>query len=226
MKKLLALAICLGTFLTLPAFVVAAFPDRNIVLVVPFSPGGGFDSISRAIARSMKKYTPKGVDVIVKNVIGAGGLNGTVFLYRSKPNGYMIGHLYSGQLPTQMFRGGKSVGYDMQKFTWLAQVGRDPSRRSVRMIEEALLFEIRDVLDADGATATGEIDHLDLSFIPSLVPSLAMVKGSVSGRGQMTGSLHDPQFAAHVEFHETSFQVKGIYQTFLLTRKLTELTKT
>jgi len=132
MKKLMVLAVCLCTFLTLPAFVIAAFPDRNITLVVPFSPGGGFDSISRAIARSMKKYTPKGVDVIVKNVIGAGGLNGTVFLYRSKPNGYMIGHLYSGQLPTQMFRGAKSVGYDMQKFTWLAQVGRDPYGLIVR----------------------------------------------------------------------------------------------
>lgn len=104
----------------------AEFPDRNINLIVPFSPGGGYDSIARAIARSMKKYIPKGVNVIVKNVTGAGGLRAQVFVYRAKPDGYTIAHMQSsGMLGWEMLSE-KPVGYETRKYTWLARVGADP----------------------------------------------------------------------------------------------------
>ena len=58
------------------------FPSKDINLVVTYSPGGGFDSIARAIARSMTKEMPKGLNVIVKNITGAAGVRGTTSLYR------------------------------------------------------------------------------------------------------------------------------------------------
>lgn len=117
----------LAATILLPSVAGAAFPERNITLIVTFSPGGGFDSIARAIARSMQKYVPDGVNVIVKNVTGAGGVRGTVAVYRAKPDGYTIGHLQSaGMLGLQVLRGVDRVGYDMNKMSWLAQVGTDP----------------------------------------------------------------------------------------------------
>lgn len=110
-----------------PSVAGAAFPDRNITLIVAFSPGGGYDSIARAIGRSMQKFLPDGVNVIVKNVTGAGGVRGHVAVYRAKPNGYTIGHLQAaGMMGLQIIRGEKKVGYDMNKITWLAHVGDDP----------------------------------------------------------------------------------------------------
>ncbi len=104
----------------------AEFPERNITSIVTFSPGGGFDTISRAISRSIEKYLPKGVKAIVKNVTGAGGVTGTVFLYRSRPNGYTIGQMYGGMMPVPFLRGVEKAGYDFEKFTWLARVGGEP----------------------------------------------------------------------------------------------------
>ena len=52
------------------------FPSKDINLVVTYSPGGGFDTIARAIARSMTKEMPKGLYVIVKNITGAAGVPG------------------------------------------------------------------------------------------------------------------------------------------------------
>jgi tripartite-type tricarboxylate transporter receptor subunit TctC len=110
----------------LPSAAAAKFPDQNITLIVTFSPGGGYDSIARAIGRSMQKYLPKGVHVIVKNVTGAGGVRGTVAVYRAKPDGYTIGHLQSaGMLGLQILRGSDKVGYDMTNMSWLAEVGAD-----------------------------------------------------------------------------------------------------
>ena len=101
--------------------VQADFPNRDLTILVHASPGGGFDAIARALGRYMKPLIPKNVDVIVKNVVGAGGITGTVAMYRAKPDGYTIGHIYAdGMLGTQMIR--SNVGYDIDKFTWLAVV--------------------------------------------------------------------------------------------------------
>lgn len=123
--RVFAIASLLAAVL-LPSAARAAFPEQNITLIVTFSPGGGYDSIARAVGRSMQKFLPKGVNVIVKNVTGAGGVRGTVAIYRAKPDGYTIGHLQSaGMLGLQILRGVDKVGFDMTKFTWLAQVGAD-----------------------------------------------------------------------------------------------------
>lgn len=101
------------------------FPSKDINLVVTYSPGGGFDSIARAIARSMTKEMPKGLNVIVKNITGAAGVRGATSLYRSKPDGHTIAHLdVQGLIGHQLLRG--NVGYDMSKMTWLARVGFEP----------------------------------------------------------------------------------------------------
>ena len=104
----------------------AEFPERNITSVVTFSPGGGFDTVSRAISRSIGKYLPKGIKTIVKNVTGAGGITGTVYLYRAKPDGYTIGQMYGGMIPVPFLRGAKKAGFDFEKFTWLARIGGEP----------------------------------------------------------------------------------------------------
>jgi tripartite-type tricarboxylate transporter receptor subunit TctC len=102
-----------------------AFPSKDINLVVTYSPGGGFDSIARAIARSMTKGMPKGLNVIVKNITGAAGVRGTTSLYRSRPDGHTIAHLdVQGLIGHQLLRG--NVGFDMSKMTWLARVGFEP----------------------------------------------------------------------------------------------------
>lgn len=132
MRKLLAVVVAL-VLLQLPALARADFPDRNITLVVTFSPGGGFDAVARAVGRSMKKYLPAGVDVIVKNVTGAGGVTGTVHLYRARPDGYTVGHLYTdGMLGLQILRGADNIGYDTTKFAYVALIGGEPFGLLVR----------------------------------------------------------------------------------------------
>ncbi len=125
----------------------AEFPERNITSVVTFSPGGGFDTISRAISRSIEKYLPKGVKAIVKNVTGAGGVTGTVFLYRSKPNGYTIGQMYGGMMPVPFLKGAAKAGYDFEKFTWLVRVGGEPYALLLR--NDSKFKTLKDLQQAD-----------------------------------------------------------------------------
>lgn len=99
----------------------AAYPDRNIDVIVPFGAGGGFDLYARAVARAMEKHLGNGVNVIPRNVPGAGGVKGLVTLYRSAPDGYTFGivPVPGGVQPILL---GQKVDYDLDKITWLGVV--------------------------------------------------------------------------------------------------------
>ena len=129
MKKWVAFVV----LLTLVAFAQSAtvsaadFPKRNITIIVAGSPGGGFDRLARAIGRTMRKFLPKGVHVVVKNVTGGGLVIGTVAMYRAKPDGYTLGHLFTdGMLGKQLISGVAKTGYDVTKFNYIARVGAEP----------------------------------------------------------------------------------------------------
>ena len=49
-----------------------AFPDKDITFIIPYTAGGGFDRTVRALAPYMEKYLPKKVNVVPRNVAGAG----------------------------------------------------------------------------------------------------------------------------------------------------------
>src|ERR1700685_1076379 len=70
---------------------LADYPDRNIDLIIPYGPGGGFDLYARAVGRAMESYLLKGVKVIPRNVPGAGGAKGLATMYRAAPDGYTMG---------------------------------------------------------------------------------------------------------------------------------------
>ena len=63
-------------------------PDRQVTLVVPYSPGGGTDAQSRAVARELQRIW--GQTVIVDNTAGADGLIGTRKVIESRPDGYTL----------------------------------------------------------------------------------------------------------------------------------------
>ncbi len=103
--------------------IAAGYPERDITFIIPNQVGGGFDAYVRAIAPAMEKYLPNKVNVVPLNVPAGGGAKGVSQLYRARPDGYTVGILNIPGLFILQARGG---GYDLNKFTWLAGLGRDP----------------------------------------------------------------------------------------------------
>ena len=72
------------------AAVLAAefYKDKRLRIIVPFSPGGGFDIYSRLIASHMGKHIPGNPTFIVQNMPGGGGIIGPTYVYNvAKPDG-------------------------------------------------------------------------------------------------------------------------------------------
>ena len=98
---------------------MAEWPEEPITFVVPYSPGGGFDSYARAVAPEMEKIL--GVEVVVENIPGAGGQKGASTVYRADPDGYTIGIWNVPGLTVPQLLG-KSSGYDLTDVTWIGNL--------------------------------------------------------------------------------------------------------
>ncbi|WP_051237595.1 Bug family tripartite tricarboxylate transporter substrate binding protein [Ottowia thiooxydans] len=79
------------------SYAAAAYPTGPVTLVVPFSAGGQFDSIGRAVALAMAPDLGK--PMLVENTGGAGGTIAGGKVARAKPDGQTL-LLYGGNLAT------------------------------------------------------------------------------------------------------------------------------
>ena len=64
------------------------YPAKTVRLVVPYSAGGGFDTLARAIGQRLSEAW--GQQVLVDNKPGANSIIGTDHVARSEPDGYTL----------------------------------------------------------------------------------------------------------------------------------------
>ncbi len=104
----------------------SAFPGHDINFLIPYGPGGGFDSYVRVVIGPMQRALPRHVNVLPMNVEGAGGAKACNQLYHAKPDGYNICAIgVVGAIVLQLIQG--KTGFDLEKMTWIGTMGRDPS---------------------------------------------------------------------------------------------------
>ena len=64
------------------------YPSRPVTSIVPFAPGGGSDTLVRAVMRSLQ--LPNNQPMVAVNVEGAGGFIGAMRTFNSPSDGYTI----------------------------------------------------------------------------------------------------------------------------------------
>ncbi len=123
----LPLAGVLALALALPSPAPAAFPERDITLVVPWAAGGGTDTLARTLAKNAKKYF--GVNMNVVNRVGGTGVVGMNSVATSRPDGYTVG-VITFHLSAYRLMGLSELSY--RDFDLIALLNRSPAGLSVK----------------------------------------------------------------------------------------------
>lgn len=125
MRFLTTLALAAATLPLMPIAHAEAFPDKPIMLVIPFPPGGPTDAMARTLAAEMQNRL--GQPMIVENRAGAGGNIGAEYVARAAPDGQTLLFGTSGPLAinSSLYR---KVNYDpVKSFAPVIQVGHLPN---------------------------------------------------------------------------------------------------
>ncbi len=95
------------------------YKGKTILFIVGTSPGGGYDTYTRAVARHIGKYIPGNPTPIVQNMIGAGTLLSAHYIYsKAKPDGLTVGVWNSGLVLRQAL-GDRAIKFKGDKFGWI-----------------------------------------------------------------------------------------------------------
>jgi len=86
-KTLIAAATIFGMAIAGPA-TAQDWPSRPVTMVVPFAAGGPVDVLGRILAQYLTEVLGK--QVIIDNIPGAGGMNGSLRVSQGAPDGYQF----------------------------------------------------------------------------------------------------------------------------------------
>ena len=101
------------------------FQGKTINIIVYSDAGSSYDIYARVLAKHMPDHLPGKPTMIVKNMVGAGGLTATRFLYNVAPrDGTTIGTLSRG-IPFEPLFGNTAVEFDPLKFVWLGSMSKE-----------------------------------------------------------------------------------------------------
>ena len=203
-----ALGALLGAFLLgAPAQAASAtdfFKGKTLVYIVATSPGGGYDTYARLIAKYMEKYLPVS-KIIVKNVPGAGHIIGANQLYAAKPDGLTIGTFNTGLIYAQLLKR-EGIKFDLAKFTYLGKAAADPrtitisTKSDIKSLDDLKMAKepVKFAAAGPGSSAYNEIKMLNgaLGLNIKLITGyrgqegeMAMMRGEVAGQMASLSSM-------------------------------------
>jgi len=92
MKKIWLIGLCLVIAILFSFSInlvwAAEFPTKTITIICPFAPGGGTDALGRILAKLGEPIFKQ--TIVLKNVVGGGGIVGMTEGYLQKPDGYTL----------------------------------------------------------------------------------------------------------------------------------------
>lgn len=99
----------------------ADYPSQTINFIIPYGPGGSFDSYGRKFSVLLQQNLPTQVNVEPINTPGAAGKEAIFQLLQDAPDGYNISLI---NIPGILIA--KKAGpLQIDKLTWIANLGRD-----------------------------------------------------------------------------------------------------
>ncbi len=123
MRRIAAIVLSVLGVLAFAGPAAAAYPDRNVTIVVPYPAGGPTDQLARVIAEKLQKKF--GQNFIVENVTGGSTIIASNKVAKAEPDGYtlLLHNLQISANPTLF----KTLPFDTVKdFKTVIMINRNP----------------------------------------------------------------------------------------------------
>ena len=133
MKRVVMTAFLMSFFLFAfcfaPIALLAApyYEGKVLTIIVGHAAGGGYDRMSRLLAKHLPKYIPGKPSIIIKQMTGGGTVIAANYVYnQAKPDGLTITALDRG-IGTRQLLQLQEVKYDFTKYAWIGNVSSEPT---------------------------------------------------------------------------------------------------
>ncbi|MCD6075735.1 MAG: tripartite tricarboxylate transporter family receptor, partial [Rhodospirillales bacterium] len=98
------------------------YKDKNLEIVVGYTPGGGYDLAARVLSRHIGKYIPGEPKIIIRNMPGAGTVLAANHVNNVAPKDGTVMGIYADLMPVAKLLGVPGVQFDPAKFGWIGSI--------------------------------------------------------------------------------------------------------
>ncbi len=98
------------------------YKGKTITVHVGFAPGGGFDLLTRVVARHMPKHIPGNPTMVVSNMPGAGSMVAASYIYNVAPKDGTVLGVTASTIMLEPLYGNDKAKYEAEKFEWIGSM--------------------------------------------------------------------------------------------------------
>ncbi len=174
------------------------YKGKQMKMIIRSSPGGGYDTYARLLARHIVNHIPGKPTMIPINMPGGGGIRAANYMLNTAPKDGSILTIVSRGLPMYQAMGGTKFKGDLRKFNWICNLSDSNPllvtwyKSPVKTISDARKREV-----IIGATGAGSISvqipaaynrllgtkiKIIYGYNGGSAVNLAMERGEVEGR--------------------------------------------
>lgn len=131
--SVLFLLFVFSLFISTDTLLAAPYYQGKVLrMIVGFSPGGGYDRMTRLLAKYLPKHIPGKPTIIVENMGGASSVIAANYLYAiAKPNGLTIG-TFNRARPFAPVIKLEGIKFDIMKYSWIGSTAVESTVFSIR----------------------------------------------------------------------------------------------
>src|SRR5262245_47424478 len=98
------------------------YKGKTLSLVNAYPPGSSRDGAGRLLIRHLPRHIPGNPSIVMRNMVGAGGLAGTNYIFNVAPKDGTEFGLTGGTLPFGPLWSREGVQFEATKFNWLGSM--------------------------------------------------------------------------------------------------------
>jgi tripartite-type tricarboxylate transporter receptor subunit TctC len=187
------------------------YTGKTVTIAIGSTPGGGYDSYGRLMAKHLGRFIPGHPAVIASNMPGAGSNAAAAAVYNTLPkDGTYIGAIYASAMLEPLIGDGSRIRHDPSKFQNLGSASNEVytcvvrNDAPIKTLEDARTTETILGATADGGSTVdfpailtrffGAKFKVVRGYAGSREVLLAMERGEVQGACGLTWSVLSTQF--------------------------------
>lgn len=103
------------------------YKGKEVSLMIGYSPGGGYDTYARMIARHIGKHIPGNPTIVPQNMPGAGSLKMTNWLYNAAPQDGSVFATFARAAPFDPLFGNENAEFRANEFNYIGSANNEVS---------------------------------------------------------------------------------------------------
>ena len=156
------------------------YQGKTITVMVAHETGTGFDIYARVLVRHIGRHIPGQPNLVVQNILGAGGMTGANWLYNiAAKDGTVIGTTVHTIMLDQLTGDGTASRFDTNRFQYIGNIEQSVATCGVSAASGVTRFE--DILTREivfgGAAVTGALSQGAFALRNLIGAKIKMVQG-------------------------------------------------